>query len=129
MKLLLDTCAVLFSELEPEKLGSKTKAALVEPGNEIFISAVTVGEIACLYGKKIKLSKHWRTWIREALTENKWSLLTIDGDIMEEAYSLPEPFHKDPADRILVATSRLKNISLVTNDRLITAYPFVNVYW
>jgi PIN domain nuclease of toxin-antitoxin system len=129
VKLLLDTCAVLYSELKPEKLGAKVRKALTAPDNEIYISAVTIGEIACLYGKKIKLKKHWRIWMREALGENKWSVLPIDGDIIEEAYSLPEPFHRDPADRILVATSRLKQISLVTNDTLITSYPHVNIFW
>ena len=39
---------------------------------------------------------------------------------MEEAYSLPETFHADPADRIITATARLKNYTLLTADRVKT---------
>lgn len=129
MKLLLDTCAVLYFELEPEKLGDFARAALSAPENEIFVSAVTIGEIACLSRKKIQLKKHWKIWMNEAVEANGWDMAAIDREVIEEAYSLPEPFHRDPADRILVATSRIKRIPLVTNDTLITNYPHVNIFW
>ncbi len=48
---------------------------------------------------------------------------------MEEAYSLPESFHADPADRIITATARLKNYTLLTADRKILSYPHVNAIW
>ena len=42
-----------------------------------------------------------------------------------EAYNLPGKFHKDPADRILVATARLHNFTLLTADDLILRYAHV----
>lgn len=39
-----------------------------------------------------------------------------------DAYDLPEPFHRDPADRLMVATARALHIPLLTSDRLILAY-------
>lgn len=129
MKILLDTCAVLYSELAPERLGNKARQALTDTQNEILVSVITIGEIACASQKKIKLKKHWRIWVREVLEENKWNLVPIDGAIVAEAYSLPEPFHRDPMDRILVATSRLERIPLVTNDRLLSQYPHVTILW
>jgi PIN domain nuclease of toxin-antitoxin system len=48
---------------------------------------------------------------------------------MEEAYSLPETFHADPADRIITATARLKKYTLLTADRKILSYPHVNAIW
>jgi PIN domain nuclease of toxin-antitoxin system len=44
-----------------------------------------------------------------------------------EAYSLPDEFHKDPADRIIVATARVYNCPLVTIDQNIVAYPHVRL--
>jgi PIN domain nuclease of toxin-antitoxin system len=38
------------------------------------------------------------------------------------AYELPEPFHKDPADRLIVAMARLLDAPVVTVDRRILAY-------
>lgn len=129
MNILLDTCAILYTELQPEKLSDKARHILQKSDTQVFVSAISVAEIACGWGKRFKLKKHWRPWLRETLETNGWDIVPIDFDIIEEAYSLPDPFHRDPADRILVATSRLKNISLVTNDHLITEYPFVRVYW
>ncbi len=47
----------------------------------------------------------------------------VDLDIMEEAYSLPEQFHQDPADRIIVASARLHSFQIITDDRKILDYP------
>lgn len=47
----------------------------------------------------------------------------------QEAYSLPGNFHRDPADRILVATCRLRGLALLTADRLILDYPHVTALW
>jgi PIN domain nuclease of toxin-antitoxin system len=48
---------------------------------------------------------------------------------MEEAYSLPETFHRDPADRIVVATARALNAPVVTADEKILGYPHVDTIW
>jgi PIN domain nuclease of toxin-antitoxin system len=42
-----------------------------------------------------------------------------------EAYALPQPFHRDPADRLLAATARRHELTLVTADERILAYPAV----
>ena len=55
--------------------------------------------------------------------------IVTDLRIVEEAYSLPEPFHADPVDRVLVATARLHNLQLVTGDRKILDYPHVQTLW
>jgi len=41
-------------------------------------------------------------------------------------HSLPETFHADPVDRVLTATARIHNLTLVTADRKILDYPHVN---
>lgn len=42
---------------------------------------------------------------------------------------LPGDFHRDPADRIIVATARLHDIVLITKDRRMLAYPHVKTLW
>ena len=49
----------------------------------------------------------------------------ITPKIAVEAQTLPGEFHKDPADRIIVATTRVLNASLITVDRKILNYRFV----
>ncbi|MBN2013025.1 PIN domain-containing protein [candidate division KSB1 bacterium] len=83
---------------------------LIKDDTEIFISAISYAEIACaVERKRIKLDRNWKEWFRYYLNVNEWSIISIDVTIIEEAYSLAEPFHNDPADRIIVATSRIKS--------------------
>lgn len=129
MKLLLDTYTILYSTLAAKNLSEKVRNVLQSDKTEVFVSVISAGELACAYGKKIHLDRHWKQWFRDRCEVQQWNLLTVDLAIIEEAYSLPGPFHRDPADRILVATSRIHRIPIVTNDRLITSYPHVEIYW
>ena len=127
MKLLLDTCAILHFSVSPERLSPATLAMLAAPDCEVWCSAISIGEVACLHERgRIAIEGHWKTWFRTLLEVNGWNLAAITGDIVEEAYSLPEPVHRDPADRILIATSRTLRMPLVTTDRLILEYPHVD---
>ena len=126
LRVLLDTCTVIFTAQEPTRLSKGARDLLVDPSNVVFASVVTAGELACLAERKrIVLPKHWKTWFRDCVERNGWNLVPLTIEIMEEAYSLPEPIHRDPVDRILIATSRLEDLTVVTTDRLILGYPHV----
>jgi len=130
MKLLLDTCCIIWSISKPEVISQTAKALLTADDSEIHVSVISVAEIACAVERgRIIIDRHWKKWFRHYIDLNDWQVDSIDLDIMEEAYSLPESFHADPADRIITATSRLKNYSLLTADRKILSYPHVNAIW
>jgi PIN domain nuclease of toxin-antitoxin system len=78
---------------------------------------------------RLSLDRHWKLWFRHYVALNQWTEVPVDLPIVEEAYSLPEPFHSDPVDRLLVAASRLHKLSLVTADEKILAYPHVTSLW
>jgi len=63
------------------------------------------------------------------ITFNGWQEIPADLRIVTEAYCLPEPFHAEPVDRVLVATARLHNLQLMTGDRKILDYPHVETLW
>lgn len=126
MAFLLDTCAVLWLAGEPERLSETVRQSLTVPSQQVSVSAITVGELACLVDKeRLSLPCHWRRWFRQAIHSNGWSVFPVDLDTIEEAYSLPDVFHTDPADRILVATARIHRFTLVTGDKKILDYPHV----
>ena len=52
-------------------------------------------------------------------------MIPLTHEIAAEAYNLPGHFHKDPIDRVLVATARLERLTLITADDLILRYPHV----
>lgn len=130
MKLLLDTCTILWAILNPEKLSSLAHELLGKTESQVYFSPLSCAEIACGCERgKIKLDRHWKPWFRHFTKLNGWSNLSPDLSIIEEAYSIPAPFHADPVDRIMVATARLNQCTLLTADKKILNYPHVISAW
>ena len=130
MKFLLDTCVIIWAVSEPDRLSKEARLLLLQPDAEILVSVISCAEIACAAERgRIQLDRHWKTWFRHFVGLNGWLAAPVDLEIMEEAYSLPEQFHQDPADRIIVATARKYSCRLVTADRKLLEYPHVLTDW
>ena len=130
MRLLLDTCAIIWAILAPEELTRKASSVLVDPDAEIFYSPMSCAEVAwAVQRNRISIDRHWKPWFRHYVEVNNWQCVPVDLEIVEEAYSLPEPFHADPVDRIIVATARMHRFSLVTGDRKLLEYPHTKTIW
>ena len=101
-----------------------------DPHATIHMLPVSVAEVACAVERgRLELNEHWKPWLRRHVLANGWTYLPIDSLVVEEAYALPPPFHDDPADRLFVATARLKRLTLITGDAKILAYPHVQTVW
>jgi PIN domain nuclease of toxin-antitoxin system len=123
MKILLDTHVLIWAVEKPEELGKNSKSLLEDGENEIFISPISTLEIAQLISSgRIELNQTLNSWLKKALKNLKVETVPFTHETAETAYKLPEPFHKDPADRILVATAILENLSLMTADERIVNY-------
>lgn len=126
MKALLDTCALLHLSQAPEKLSRATLEWVLDTETELYVSAVTAVELACLQQRgRLNLPAHWRVWFRQKTAERGINVMDLTLEILEEAWSLPEPTHRDPADRAIIATARLERMTIVTTDRTLLAYPHV----
>ena len=124
MRLLLDTCALVFFVENTGELSADAMRQITAQGREVWVSAVSVAELACGQERgRIKLAMHWKQWWAEALRRNGWDCLSITPEIMAEAWSLPGTVHGDPADRLLLATARVERMTLVTTDRKLLTYP------
>ena len=130
MKLLLDTCCIIWAISQPSALSKKASALLTADESEISDSAISLAELACAVERgRISIDRHWKKWFRHYVELNGWPVENITLEILEEAYSLPDAFHADPADRIITATARLNNCTILTADKKILAYPHVNSAW
>ena len=130
MKILLDTCCIIWAISQPKALSYLAAKLLVAEDSEIFVSPISAAELACAIDRgRIELNQHWKKWFRYYIGLNGWQLSDIDLDVIEEAYCLPETFHADPADRILTATARMNDYTLVTADNKILNYPHVDAVW
>lgn len=130
MKLLLDTCCIIWAISDPDALSGTAKNMIEDENAEIYVSPISAAEIACASERgRIILDRHWKIWFRHYVTLNGWQIENITLEVIEEAYSLPGNFHPDPADRIITATARLGNYKLLTADRKILDYPYVDAVW
>jgi PIN domain nuclease of toxin-antitoxin system len=126
MRLLLDTHIWIWAQETPEKFGRHTRGLLEDLGNGVSVSAIAALEIARLvFLHRLQLTEPASVWIADSVRSLGAQMLDVTPQIAAEAYELPGSFHKDPADRVLVATARLHNLTLLTADNLILRYPHV----
>jgi PIN domain nuclease of toxin-antitoxin system len=121
MNLLLDTHVLLWWTEDSKRLGPRTRKTIERPDTSVWISVVSVWEIA------IKTSAG-RLKIRQPLEE------TIDDLVGAGFQSLPvnmehalaagklPPLHEDPFDRMLVAQAQCEGLTVVTVDSAVEAY-------
>lgn len=124
--LLLDTHIWLWYVENDTKRFSRRIEPLVEAAvqrGDLLISAVSVWEIAVLDStRRIDLAQDLRTWVGRALSFPGVHFKGFSPSIAIESTRLPGTLHRDPADRILIATARLTGAALVTCDERILAY-------
>jgi PIN domain nuclease of toxin-antitoxin system len=122
--ILLDTNALLWLASEDKRLGSRSRevadAALGE--DELAVSAILFCEVAALAVlAKIKLGLPMLAW-RQDLLDRGLREWPVDGEIAIRAVEL-RSFHKDPGDRLIVATALVSEAVLITSDAAILAWP------
>jgi PIN domain nuclease of toxin-antitoxin system len=126
MQLVLDTCALLaFAAAEPMSWAAVDRIDAARRAGMALVPAVVALEIGqkCAAGKlRLQGGATARQWYARAIDGHRFTELFITADIALAAYELPEPFHKDPADRLIVALARLLKAPVVTIDRRIIAY-------
>lgn len=123
--LLLDTCAALWTS-QPDGLHERAARALIEADAEdqpIYLSPITAWEVGQLVARgRYALSVDPLRWF-EGLLDAGLTVAPLGADILVGASFLPQAAGlRDPADRILAATARLRGWTLVTRDRPLLAY-------
>lgn len=132
--IVLDTHALLWwvngdSQLSNNALASIEHELRLDSG-EILVSAITAWEIALLVDKgRITLTMGVDDWLATVEEIKGVRFAPVDVATAVESTRLPGEFHKDPADRMIVALARRFNAALVTADEKITNYRHVRTTW
>ena len=118
MDLILDTCALLaFARAERMTGEAVARIDTALADRSAYVPAVVALEIAqkCFRGRlQLSADASARAWYERALKRFPWREIPISASVALAAYELPEPFHKDGADRLIVATARLLDCPVVT---------------
>jgi len=121
MKYLLDTHTIIWHLDDSPRLPLKTKEIIGNNENRIYISSVSLWEIAVKWSLgKLEL----RFTLEELLDKIKNSdveILQIEDDHLKRLVALPF-IHKDPFDRLLIATALVESLTIITVDENIQKY-------
>lgn len=101
-------------------------------GNEsggLGVSIISCWEVAKLVEyQRLQLPLPVEQWLYQALSYPGVQLLDLTPRIVVESTQLPGPFHRDPADQLIVATARVYRCPLVTFDSKILQYSHVQTF-
>jgi PIN domain nuclease of toxin-antitoxin system len=128
MKLLVDTHALICYVDQDYLVSPKAHAAISDPGNDLFLGAGTIWEMAIKVGlQKLTLSQAFRQWIDKAMADLGLVLLPITVDHAEIQAGLPH-HHRDPFDRLLIAQSQVERMPVVSADPQFDSYGITRVW-
>ena len=128
--LVLDTCAIIFDSLAPERLSTAAGTAIAAAfsAGELCCSDISLWELAMLVDRgRLDPGTDVRSYIDLVLQARDLDVLAISPEIATLSASLA--LHKDPADRIIAATAISHSANLVTSDRRLIAAPGVPTLW
>lgn len=129
--ILLDTHAWV-RWLHPEvnrKLPDRLRAWLEASDEPFAVSVVSALEVTQLVKKRIlELPLALPEWFDAALAESDIQCLGLTPKLLHTSTILPD-IHKDPVDRIIIATAQEWNAQLVTADKAIRTYPDLHTVW
>lgn len=122
MKVLLDTCTVIWATLSPANLSEEARKVLADPDNAILVSAASAWEIATkVRNGKIPEAEPLERNFLETMAVADYTLLAIDTESALRAGRLLGD-HRDPFDRMIAAQARGMDISVVTPDTLLDGF-------
>ena len=119
---LLDTHAWVWWVDRDRRLGEPTIARLdkLPADSRPYLCDISLWEVATLVERgRLTFSVPLADWLEAAAHPRSVRLIPVTPAIAAETAALPETFHRDPADRLIVATCRVMKLPLLTKDRLI----------
>ncbi len=128
--IVLDTHALLWMAGDPKRLSKRAHQAIGEArrGTGIAIATITLWEIAWLaHHHRIVIMGSVESFVRE--TAARVILRPVTPEIAALAVRLPDPFPRDPSDRLIAATAMVEGMSLITADDRIRKSGIVETVW
>ena len=125
--LLLDTHVWVWSVHNDTRLSPAHRRLLEHTKSvDIGVSAISCWEIAKLVSlQRLVLNRPLDEWFNNAIESSGIRLFELTAKISVEANRLPGVFHRDPADCIIVATARVHGLKLLTVDRKILDFSYI----
>lgn len=121
--ILLDTHAWLWWLTDPDRLSEPARAA-IDGAPRVGVSTLSAWEITMLVVRgRISLDRDIEAWVPQAFAQDRVEALAPSAEIAVAAGLLDSrEFPGDPIDRLIYATARAANATLITRDEAIRAF-------
>ena len=131
--LVIDTHVLVWWVGATGDLSAKSRRSIertLDGQGEVIVSSISAWEVAMLVQKgRLLLSMEVERRLEEAAAIDGVRFHPVDNEVAVKSASLPGEFHKDPADRMIVATARKLAVPLVTANEKILCYEHVKTIW
>jgi PIN domain nuclease of toxin-antitoxin system len=131
LKVVLDTHIWVWWLLPDSPLPDRERKALDRMATDkaICLPAICQWESQMLHSKgRIELPLPFPNWLRRATAPDMLTVLPLDAEAVIAVNDLPDTFHGDPADRMIVATARAHDLPLATHDEAIRKSRLVRIW-
>ena len=132
MPTVLDTHAWIWWVTSDRRLSRRARTAIdrAQGRGELWLSMISIWEIAKKIEKgQLALDRPLEEWLEAGLSSEGLHVAEMTRPILIDSCRLPQPFHGDPADQIIVATARAHSATLVTRDARLRDYAQVRTVW
>ena len=128
MRLLLDSHVFIWSKVNDDRMSASAWSMLRDPENQLFFSSVSVAEMAIkIAAGKLTLGTPFGDFVEMGMRNAGIISVPLLAASAMRLANLPA-HHRDPFDRLLIATALEDDLILLTNDSEIRKYP-VRVVW
>ena len=132
MPSVLDTHAWMWWVDGSRRLSRRARTTIERSGarGELYLSVYSIWEIAKRVEKgQLGFDRPLDQWLDTALSAEGLQVADLTRTLLVDSCRLPQPFHGDPADQIIVATTRSLSATLVTKDARMRDYAHVRTIW
>jgi PIN domain nuclease of toxin-antitoxin system len=128
MKLLLDTATFLWLTIDSPQLSPDARRLFSDPEHEVFLSVVSAWEIGVKHGiGKLPLPEQPDAFISRQRLAHGIQSLSLHESAVLKLQTLPT-LHRDPFDRMLVCQALAHDLTILTPDALVRAYPIKSIW-
>jgi PIN domain nuclease of toxin-antitoxin system len=122
---LLDTCAVIWmtEDMPVDPVAFSRVNEAFQRGAKVCISPISAWEVGIHLARgRMIVAGPAKVWFRKIAGQPGITVTDLTADVLIASTDLPDLAHRDPADRIIIATAREFGLRIVTRDRLILDY-------
>ena len=130
--IVLDTHALIWWVNGDAQLSGPARLAIeaAQQDGRVLVSSISFWEIAMLVERgRIALAMDLDQWLLAVQGLGGVEVLPVTAQVAIQSANLPGEFHKDPADRMIVALARGLNAPVITADQKIQRYAHVHWVW